>query len=131
MIIIIIIITTTIIILIILIIINSQQQGKANNEKQLQSLPSLSSQVVQYTFDEARLGRTPNPDIMCNSRIKFGMFYDYVGKHYSKIATGHYAQVYNCYFHCCCYYYYYYYHYYYLLLLFYSVPWNEVNSCET
>jgi tRNA methyl transferase len=27
------------------------------------------------------------------SRIKFGMFYNYVGKHYSKIATGHYAQV--------------------------------------
>ena len=26
-------------------------------------------------------------------RIKFGMFYEYVGKHYSKIATGHYAQV--------------------------------------
>lgn len=26
-------------------------------------------------------------------RIKFGMFYNYVGKHYSKIATGHYAQV--------------------------------------
>jgi asparagine synthetase B (glutamine-hydrolysing) len=37
-------------------------------------------EVVQYTFDEAKLGRTPNPDIMCNSRIKFGVFYDYVGK---------------------------------------------------
>lgn len=49
--------------------------------------------VVQYTFDEARLGRTPNPDIMCNSRIKFGMFYEYVGKHFQKVATGHYAQV--------------------------------------
>ena len=49
--------------------------------------------VVQYTFDEARLGRTPNPDIMCNSRIKFGMFYDYVGRHFTKVATGHYAQV--------------------------------------
>lgn len=49
--------------------------------------------VVQYTFDEARLGRTPNPDIMCNSHIKFGMFYEYVGKHFRKVATGHYAQV--------------------------------------
>jgi rhodanese-related sulfurtransferase len=50
-------------------------------------------EVVQYTFKEAREGRTPNPDMLCNSRIKFGMFYEYVGKHYSKIATGHYAQV--------------------------------------
>ena len=23
-------------------------------------------EVVQYTFDEAKQGRTPNPDIMCN-----------------------------------------------------------------
>ena len=30
---------------------------------------------------------------MCNSRIKFGMFYKYVGQYYSKVATGHYAQV--------------------------------------
>jgi len=50
-------------------------------------------QVVQYTFDEAKHGRTPNPDIMCNTRIKFGMFYDYIGKYFSKVATGHYAQV--------------------------------------
>ena len=28
-----------------------------------------------------------------HDRIKFGMFYKYVGKHYAKIATGHYAQV--------------------------------------
>lgn len=38
------------------------------------------NEVVQYTFEEARLGRTPNPDIMCNSRIKFGMFYKYIGR---------------------------------------------------
>jgi sulfur transfer protein SufE len=29
-------------------------------------------EVVSYTFTEAQLGRTPNPDVMCNSRIKFG-----------------------------------------------------------
>lgn len=50
-------------------------------------------QVVQYTFAEARAGRTPNPDIMCNSRVKFGMFYQNMGKHFSKVATGHYAQL--------------------------------------
>jgi tRNA-5-taurinomethyluridine 2-sulfurtransferase len=48
-------------------------------------------QVVQHTLDQARAGFTPNPDILCNSRIKFGMFVDYVGKYHEKIATGHYA----------------------------------------
>jgi tRNA-5-taurinomethyluridine 2-sulfurtransferase len=51
------------------------------------------SEVVGYTVREARSGRTPNPDIMCNNRIKFGMFYDYVGRHFAKVATGHYAVV--------------------------------------
>lgn len=49
--------------------------------------------VVQYTLHEVRQGRTPNPDIMCNSRIKFGMFYEYVHQHHSVIATGHYARL--------------------------------------
>lgn len=50
-------------------------------------------QVVSYTVREAREGRTPNPDVMCNSRIKFGMFYDHVGKHFRHVATGHYARL--------------------------------------
>lgn len=50
-------------------------------------------QVVAYTVREAREGRTPNPDVMCNSRIKFGMFYDYVGRHFRHVATGHYARL--------------------------------------
>lgn len=49
--------------------------------------------VVRYTIKEAREGRTPNPDVMCNSLIKFGMFYEYVGRFSKKIATGHYAQL--------------------------------------
>lgn len=48
--------------------------------------------VVAYTIAEARRGRTPNPDVMCNSRIKFGAFYDSVGSAFSKVVTGHYAQ---------------------------------------
>lgn len=52
-------------------------------------------EVVEYTLAEARLGRTPNPDIMCNSRIKFGLFYNYVGRFHKKVATGHYAQVFS------------------------------------
>ena len=36
--------------------------------------------VMQYTLNESRAGRTPNPDVMCNSLIKFGAFYEYVGR---------------------------------------------------
>lgn len=54
------------------------------------------AQVVSYTVREARQGRTPNPDVMCNSRIKFGMFYDHVGRHFRHVATGHYARLERC-----------------------------------
>lgn len=50
-------------------------------------------QVVTYTVAEARAGRTPNPDILCNQRIKFGAFFDKIDKSYDKVASGHYAQV--------------------------------------
>lgn len=48
--------------------------------------------VVSYVIEEARLGRTPNPDVFCNAWIKFGIFYDRFGKDFDKVATGHYAQ---------------------------------------
>ncbi len=47
--------------------------------------------VVAYTIDKVRQGFTPNPDVMCNKLIKFGVFEQRVGKHYDKTATGHYA----------------------------------------
>lgn len=50
-------------------------------------------EVVRYTIAECRAGRTPNPDILCNSTIKFGAFYSKIDPIYEKIATGHYAQV--------------------------------------
>ena len=49
--------------------------------------------VVAYTIDEVKNGRTPNPDMMCNSMIKFGAFLDQFGDQYDKIASGHYANV--------------------------------------
>jgi tRNA-5-taurinomethyluridine 2-sulfurtransferase len=50
--------------------------------------------VISYTISEATKGRTPNPDIMCNSRIKFGCFYEAIGhRGFDFIATGHYAQI--------------------------------------
>jgi tRNA-specific 2-thiouridylase len=47
--------------------------------------------VVSYTIDKVRLGLTPNPDVMCNKLIKFGVFEQRVGKDFDKTATGHYA----------------------------------------
>lgn len=49
--------------------------------------------VVAYALAELRVGRTPSPDIFCNQRIKFGAFWDLVGRGSERIATGHYALV--------------------------------------
>jgi tRNA (5-methylaminomethyl-2-thiouridylate)-methyltransferase len=50
-------------------------------------------EVVTYTIAEIKAGRTPNPDILCNQRVKFGAFYHKIGPEFDKVATGHYAQV--------------------------------------
>ncbi len=47
--------------------------------------------VVSYTMERVRQGLTPNPDVMCNRLIKFGVFDERVGHDYDIIATGHYA----------------------------------------
>jgi tRNA-specific 2-thiouridylase len=47
--------------------------------------------VVAYTIDKVKQGLTPNPDVMCNKLIKFGVFEERVGKEFDKTATGHYA----------------------------------------
>jgi tRNA-uridine 2-sulfurtransferase len=52
--------------------------------------------VVDYMISEYRSGRTPNPDVMCNSTIKFGIFWEKamaLGADF--VATGHYARVIN------------------------------------
>lgn len=50
--------------------------------------------VVEYFFKEYEAGRTPNPDVMCNKEIKFGMFYDWAMQEgFDFVATGHYAKV--------------------------------------
>jgi tRNA-specific 2-thiouridylase len=48
--------------------------------------------VVEYFFREYQAGRTPNPDVLCNKEIKFGLFYDWaMAEGFDFIATGHYA----------------------------------------
>ena len=50
--------------------------------------------VFKYFLEEYRLGRTPNPDVLCNREIKFGPFLEHakrLGADY--IATGHYCDI--------------------------------------
>ncbi|MBS0630473.1 MAG: tRNA 2-thiouridine(34) synthase MnmA [Verrucomicrobia bacterium] len=49
--------------------------------------------VVAYLLDGYARGLTPNPDIMCNREIKFGVFRAWAKANgFSAVATGHYAQ---------------------------------------
>jgi tRNA-specific 2-thiouridylase len=50
--------------------------------------------VFSIFLDEYKAGRTPNPDVLCNSEIKFRAFLDHAMQMGAeKIATGHYAGV--------------------------------------
>jgi tRNA-uridine 2-sulfurtransferase len=49
--------------------------------------------IVNYMFEEYKIGRTPNPDVLCNREIKFDIFLKKaleLGADY--VATGHYCR---------------------------------------
>ncbi|PCI33294.1 MAG: tRNA 2-thiouridine(34) synthase MnmA [Flavobacteriaceae bacterium] len=49
--------------------------------------------IVDYMFSEYKMGRTPNPDVLCNREIKFDVFLKIaldLGADY--VATGHYCR---------------------------------------
>ena len=49
--------------------------------------------VVNYLVDGYQRGITPNPDIMCNREMKFGIFEKYAAANgFDGIATGHYVR---------------------------------------
>ena len=49
--------------------------------------------VVDYLLDGYQRGLTPNPDVMCNSRVKFGVLAAYArAEGFAAVATGHYAR---------------------------------------
>ncbi len=49
--------------------------------------------VVNYLVDGYKRGITPNPDMMCNREMKFGIFQDYaLNAGFDGIATGHYVR---------------------------------------
>ncbi len=50
--------------------------------------------VIDYFTREYFLGRTPNPCVVCNRTVKFGLLYDYAKENgFDKIVTGHYATI--------------------------------------
>lgn len=53
--------------------------------------------VVAHSIEEIKAGCTPNPDIMCNTKIKFGAFLRYLDEthpgRFDRVASGHYARV--------------------------------------
>jgi tRNA-specific 2-thiouridylase len=50
--------------------------------------------VFQHFLSEYAAGRTPNPDVLCNREIKFGVCLDYMLRlGAGRIATGHYARL--------------------------------------
>lgn len=58
----------------------------------LYAYPQFSEYVIDYFTRTYLEGRTPNPCVVCNKTIKFGLLYDYARENgYSRIVTGHYA----------------------------------------
>jgi len=50
--------------------------------------------VIDYFYFEYEAGRTPNPDVMCNKEIKFGLFLNKaLDMGFDFVATGHYARI--------------------------------------
>ena len=50
--------------------------------------------VVKYLLEGYENGVTPNPDVMCNREMKFGVFMDYaLANGFEGVATGHYARL--------------------------------------
>jgi tRNA-specific 2-thiouridylase len=67
---------------------------KLNIPFQVMDLSDIYKQrIVDYMYAEYEVGRTPNPDILCNREIKFDVFLDAaikLGADY--VATGHYVR---------------------------------------
>jgi tRNA-specific 2-thiouridylase len=50
--------------------------------------------IIDYFVQEYTIGRTPNPCVMCNNKIKFGKLFDYADSVNAQfLATGHYARL--------------------------------------
>lgn len=57
----------------------------------LEASAEYKKSVIDYLLAEYRAGRTPNPDVMCNREVKFGVFYRFAMEQGADaIAMGHY-----------------------------------------
>lgn len=60
----------------------------------LDATKEFKSTVMDYFVDEYMKGKTPNPCMVCNKHIKFGMLIDFArSKGANFMATGHYTQL--------------------------------------
>ena len=51
------------------------------------------NRIVNYLIEGYRAGYTPNPDVLCNREMKFGVFLDYaLEQGFEAVGTGHYAR---------------------------------------
>jgi len=60
--------------------------------KHLDFIKEYGDLVMNYFYSEYEAGRTPNPDVLCNKEVKFGLFMDWsLENGFDYVATGHYA----------------------------------------
>ena len=56
-------------------------------------IDSYKEKIVEYLVGGYEEGLTPNPDVWCNRKMKFGVFLDYaVSQGFEAVGTGHYAR---------------------------------------
>ena len=81
-----------------------ESQQDARKVAQLLDIPlytvnaakEFKKEVVDYFLEETKAGRTPNPCVVCNERIKFNfLFKKMLEMDADFVATGHYAEVKN------------------------------------
>ena len=55
---------------------------------------AFAASVIDYFTSEYLAGRTPNPCVVCNRTVKFGLLADYaVSNGFTRLVTGHYARL--------------------------------------
>jgi len=60
----------------------------------LSLMDEYQERVVDYLLHGYRAGVTPNPDVMCNREMKFGIFREFAAAQgFDHVATGHYARI--------------------------------------
>jgi tRNA-specific 2-thiouridylase len=51
------------------------------------------NEVINYFLDEYKNGKTPNPCIICNEKVKFRLIFENLLNENDFVATGHYARI--------------------------------------